>query len=59
MKSCIDSKLTSCGTNSSNVNEKLEKADERLKIIRNKVKELRKRNISLEELFKEIKNEVD
>ncbi|MDD3520024.1 MAG: argininosuccinate lyase [Actinomycetota bacterium] len=56
---CIDSKITSCGTNSSIVGSKLKIAYERLNTMLLKVQELKERNTTINQLLKEIKNEMD
>ncbi|HAX18367.1 MAG TPA: argininosuccinate lyase [Actinobacteria bacterium] len=59
MKSCVDSKITFCGTNSRNVETKLKTAHNRLKAIEDEINKFKKRNTSAEELLEEIKNEMD
>lgn len=59
IKSCVDAKITSCGTNSSNVRTKLKMAGRKLKTIKDKVLELKKRNTSIDELLRDLNNEMD
>ncbi len=59
LENCIDSKITSCGTNSENVYKKLELALKKTKEIENKTGELTKRTITIEELLRDLNYETD
>jgi argininosuccinate lyase len=59
IKSCIDSKITPGGTNRKNVASKLKKAERRLDNMKSMLSELKVKNITLENILKDIKNEID